>query len=149
MYRRAIIFDQQQNTGQNTSIIPLSFPLSLPPSLPPPQIVYFTATFPYVILVCLFFRAVTLDGAGDGLRFLFLPDSSFRVRDGVPLLLVAQVVKGNVSLHKKQDVSTSAAGLHNTSFFNIFQRKKFSRPLNVVVKVTKLIPCLYASQPLK
>lgn len=43
------------------------------------QIVYFTATFPYVILVCLFFRAVTLEGAGDGLRFLFLPDSSFKV----------------------------------------------------------------------
>ena len=43
------------------------------------QIVYFTATFPYLILVCLFFRAVTLDGAGDGLKFLFLPDKGFQV----------------------------------------------------------------------
>ena len=43
------------------------------------QIVYFTATFPYLILVCLFFRAVTLDGAGDGVKFLFLPDKGFQV----------------------------------------------------------------------
>ena len=62
---------------------PLIFsPPFSPPSVHRPllQIVYFTATFPYVILVCLFFRAVTLDGAGDGLHFLFLPDSSFKVR---------------------------------------------------------------------
>ena len=57
------------------------------PSSPPPlslcflytplsslvQIIYFTATFPYVVLICFFFRAVTLEGAGEGLRFLFLP----------------------------------------------------------------------------
>lgn len=60
-----------------TSHISFSLPLSAPS-----QIVYFTATFPYVILLCLFFRAVTLEGAGDGLRFLFLPDSSFKVRGG-------------------------------------------------------------------
>ena len=53
----------------------LSIPfLSLSPSLSSlMQIIYFTATFPYVVLICFFFRAVTLEGAGEGLRFLFLP----------------------------------------------------------------------------
>ena len=40
------------------------------------QVVYITAIFPYIVLVILFFRAVTLDGAGDGIKFLFVPDVS-------------------------------------------------------------------------
>ena len=40
------------------------------------QVVYFTATFPYFVLFILFFRAVTLEGAIDGLQFLFVPDVS-------------------------------------------------------------------------
>ena len=40
------------------------------------QVVYITAVFPYIVLVILFFRAVTLDGAGDGIKFLFVPDVS-------------------------------------------------------------------------
>ena len=38
------------------------------------QVVYFTATFPYVILIALLVRGVTLDGAIDGLYYLVLPD---------------------------------------------------------------------------
>ena len=36
--------------------------------------VYFTATFPYVILLILFFRGVTLDGAGSGMKTFFSPE---------------------------------------------------------------------------
>lgn len=38
------------------------------------KVVYFTATFPYVILIALLVRGCTLDGAADGLYYLFVPD---------------------------------------------------------------------------
>lgn len=42
--------------------------------------VYFTATFPYVILIALLVRGVTLPGATIGLEKLFIPDFS-RLQD--------------------------------------------------------------------
>ena len=40
------------------------------------KVVYFTATFPYVVLVCLLIRGVTLDGASKGILYFLLPDWS-------------------------------------------------------------------------
>lgn len=48
--------------------------------LPPPQVVYFTATFPYLMLVILLVRGITLPGAYEGVVYYLKPDLS-RLKD--------------------------------------------------------------------
>lgn len=49
---------------------------SQPPCCLPAQIVYFTATFPYVALVVLIIRGATLEGSLEGIRFYLSADWS-------------------------------------------------------------------------
>jgi solute carrier family 6 amino acid transporter-like protein 5/7/9/14 len=39
-------------------------------------VVYFTATFPYVVLIGLLIKGCTLEGAIDGVKFFIVPDWS-------------------------------------------------------------------------
>lgn len=52
------------------------------------QVVYFTATFPFVMLIVLLIRGVTLPGASQGIKFYLYPDLA-RLKDpevGAPVL---------------------------------------------------------------
>ena len=59
---------------KSTCKFKLSMLSKLPLSL---QAVYFTATFPYIIMFILFIRGVTLEGAGDGIKAFFKPEVYF------------------------------------------------------------------------
>lgn len=55
------------------------------------KVVYFTATFPYVLLIVFTVRAVTLEGANQGIVFLFKPDWEEVMKPKVWVYAAAQV----------------------------------------------------------
>ena len=56
------------------------------------QVVYFTATAPYLLLTAILIRGVTLPGAIDGIKFYLTPDLS-RLSDGQVLIVFISLFK--------------------------------------------------------
>ena len=52
------------------------------------QVVYFTATAPYLLLTAILIRGVTLPGAVEGIKFYLTPDLS-RLSDGQVLIFLS------------------------------------------------------------
>merc|ERR1719495_2730507 len=55
------------------------------------KVVYFTATFPYLVLLILLIHGLTLEGAAEGVRYLFSPDWSKLANIKVWLAAAGQV----------------------------------------------------------
>jgi SNF family Na+-dependent transporter len=57
-------------------------------------VVYFTALFPYAVLLILLVRGLTLPGASNGIHYLFVPDLSKLLHVDVWVAAVSQVFYG-------------------------------------------------------
>ncbi|KAH3880541.1 sodium-dependent proline transporter-like isoform X2 [Dreissena polymorpha] len=88
------------------------------------KVVYFTALFPYVVLTILFFRGVTLENAGEGVKFFIVPVWS--------RLLDARVWK-DAAVQVFFSLSVAGGGLVTLSSYNRFHNNILKDCVIVVV----------------
>ncbi|XP_071791970.1 sodium- and chloride-dependent GABA transporter 1-like [Asterias amurensis] len=81
------------------------------------KVVYFTATFPYVLITILLIRAVTLENASEGLIYYLKPNMT-RLQDGQTWLDAATQVMFSYSLGLG---NMAALGSYNTFNHNFFR----------------------------
>ena len=73
------------------------------------KVVYVTATFPYIVMIIILVRAVTLDGASIGLEFFFVPKWS---------LLLKPSIWANAAIQNFNSIGIAFGGLISMSSYN-------------------------------
>lgn len=76
------------------------------------KVSYFTATFPYVMLLILLIRGVTLPGAGHGIYYYLYPDLSGLAEMKVRVLLERKTSMVKLLQLSNEEGSSSDAGPH-------------------------------------
>ncbi|XP_060081370.1 sodium-dependent proline transporter-like [Ylistrum balloti] len=97
------------------------------------KVVYFTAIFPYVVLIILFFRGVTLDGAGKGVYYYIVPEWG--------RLLDARVWK-DAAVQIFFSMSIAGGGLVTLSSYNRFHNNILKD--SVIVSLGDTLTCIFA-----
>ncbi|KAJ8301431.1 hypothetical protein KUTeg_020418 [Tegillarca granosa] len=97
------------------------------------KVVYFTAVFPYVVLLILFFRGVTLENAGEGIYFYIVPKFE-RLAD--PRVWKDAAVQIFFSM------SIAGGGLVTLSSYNRFHNNILKD--SIIVSVGDTLTCIFA-----
>ncbi len=80
------------------------------------KVVYFTATFPYLLITVLLIRAVTLENASEGLVYYLKPNMT-RLQDGQTWLDAATQVMFTYSLGIGNMAALGSYNTYNHNFF--------------------------------
>nr|WLN44358.1 AAT3 [Sinonovacula rivularis] len=97
------------------------------------KVVYFTAIFPYVVLVILFFRGVTLENSGEGIKFFIVPKFE--------KLLDARVWK-DAAVQVFFSMSIAGGGLVTLSSYNRFHNNILKD--SIIVVLGDFFTCIFA-----